>query len=53
MRRAITLFLAAALLLGNLALAGCVVVPAHRARVWVPGYWAPRQVWIEGHWGYR
>ena len=50
MRRAATLFTAAVLLLGNLALAGCVVVPAHRARILVPGYWAPHRVWIEGHW---
>lgn len=47
--------LAAALLGGSLALTGCVVVPprGYHARVWVPGYWAPRHVWIGGHWRYR
>lgn len=49
MRRT-SLFNAALLLAGSLSLAGCVVVPAHRVRVWVPGYWAPHHVWVEGHW---
>lgn len=53
MRRILSLFTTAVLLAGSLALSGCVVVPAHRARVWVPGYWAPRHVWVEGHWRYR
>jgi hypothetical protein len=53
MRRATTTLFATAVLLGHLMLAGCVVVPAHRARVWVPGHWAPHRVWVEGHWGYR
>lgn len=53
MRRLIPLFTAAVLLAGSLSLSGCVVVPAHRVRVWVPGYWAPHRVWVGGHWSYR
>ncbi|MDI3261693.1 YXWGXW repeat-containing protein [Aerosticca soli] len=42
------------LLASALALAGCVVVPAHAPeRVWVPGHWAGPHVWVEGHWRYR
>ena len=60
------MIIAALLLAGGVSLTGCIVVaprPAHvrvvgpvhaeRARVWVPGYWAPRQVWVEGHWRYH
>jgi len=56
MRRAFALLLAAGVLsLGSLSLTGCVVAPArgYHARVWVPGYWAPRHVWVGGHWRYR
>jgi hypothetical protein len=54
MRRLLSaLLVSAALLGGSLSLTGCVVVPAHRARVWVPGYWAPHHVWVGGHWRYR
>jgi hypothetical protein len=42
--------IAALLLAGCLSLAGCVVVPAHRVHVWVPGHWASHHVWVEGHW---
>ncbi|HEV2622102.1 MAG TPA: hypothetical protein VGU65_08445 [Frateuria sp.] len=49
MRRVLSLFTTAMLLAGSLALSGCVVVPAHRVCVWVPGYWAPAHVWVEGY----
>ena len=42
--------IAVALLGGSCALTGCVVVPAHRVRVWVPGYYAPAHVWVGGYW---
>lgn len=45
--------IAATLICGSLSLGGCVVVPprgGYHARVWVPGYWAPRHVWVGGHW---
>lgn len=54
MRRLLSnLLVCTALLGGALALSGCVVVPAHRARVWVPGYWGSAHVWVGGHWRYR
>jgi hypothetical protein len=52
MRRT-SLFAVALLWMGSLSLAGCVVVPAHHARVWVPGHWASHHVWVEGHWRHR
>lgn len=48
-----TCLIAAALIGGSAALTGCVVVPARRAHVWVPGYWAGGHVWVGGHWRYR
>ncbi|WP_426699916.1 hypothetical protein ACPPVV_10910 [Rhodanobacter sp. Col0626] len=67
MRRVISRLTATTLLLvGSVSLAGCIVAPPRpvrhvrvvapvhaSARVWVPGYWAPRHVWVEGHWRYR
>ncbi|MEO5830530.1 MAG: hypothetical protein ABIQ36_08170 [Rhodanobacter sp.] len=63
--RRITSCLALSLLLaGSASLSGCivaaprpvvrarVVVPV-RARLWVPGYWAPRHAWVGGYWRYR
>lgn len=45
--------IAAALIGGSLAMTGCVAVAprdGYHARVWVPGFWAPRHVWAGGHW---
>lgn len=51
--RLTSMFAVALLLVGSLSLAGCVVVPAHRAGLWVPGHWASHHVWVGGHWRYR
>jgi hypothetical protein len=55
MRRIFSSLLVAALLVfGSVSLTGCVVVPPRgHARLWVPGYWAPRHVWVGGHWRYH
>ncbi len=43
------------LLIGGVALNGCVVVPArgHPARAWVSGHWVAPHVWVHGHWRYH
>jgi hypothetical protein len=46
----------ATLLMGTLLfLAGCVIVPARPAEVWVPGHYEARTrtVWVPGHYYYR
>lgn len=61
MRRITSCIALGVLLAGSASLSGCivaaprpflharVVAPIH-ARIWIPGYWAPRRVWVGGYW---